>query len=399
MGTIVYLVTKYQDTAGFQGFMKFLFNPDSGFAPPQFWKKYRSLIFWGIVVALLLYYRSTLANYTRIAKLYTATRQNSGKPSVPPLTATYIWRQGQNVLAAWLMDMFRQKALILHNRKGSNPWSISKGPKTPEKKMDSDLVDEMFTDETIVTLYAPLGEPNPPLKNAHLSLVNHLKQQHSDLFYTKNGPFLLYLLFVTILAEIPFHIAELPYKASPATTVIAFFSAFAIALPFYAVSHEFLSFFTGSWVRGSLMVFGAGIMSVVALIILLSIPKLEIAVIILPAFILSMAAIVHNAPLPPKNRMLFKQILGYQKYLRQSGRPVKDQDLSWTIGLDVHTDIDNSLTYANQKMPEWLETDEKVSEVIIRRQHQTFGQYVNEALYGKMKSRGNLSRGRDMGRF
>lgn len=393
MVTAAYLLLKYQDSESFQGFMNFLFNPDSRFALTPFWQQHRLLILVGVVAMLLIYYQSTFANYSRFAQLYAETRPNSGKPSITPLKAAYIYRQDRNVLAVWLLEMCRRNALILHYQKALYPWSISRGPGIAEERIDRELVDEMFTHDRLVTIKALLGEPNPPLKNAHLRLIRHLKQKNDDLFHKNAGPLPLFLLFTVSLVEIPFHMAGLQDKASPLTLIIALFSAGAIALPVYAVSREFMSFFTGPKIKASLLVCGTALISAAALIMLLGAPRVKIAAIFFPALMLSMAVIIYNAPHLLKNRAIREQIWGYRKYLENSVRELEEQDLSWTIGLEVHADIGSSLTYADRELPKWLVTEVKDSKTVIHRLHNTFGQYVSEALYGKMRSRGKISRG------
>jgi len=159
MVSISYLIMKYHDTMGFQAAMKFLFNPDTDMALPSFWQDNRMMIIGCLMVALFLYYSSIWISYKNFIQIQRDSHEQSGKPSLSALQASYHYQQDQTrCVVTWLIDLCSRGALSLHYRNGSRPWSVSRGTNQKMSGSDQELVEILFQEKPNVSLRASFSD-------------------------------------------------------------------------------------------------------------------------------------------------------------------------------------------------------------------------------------------------
>lgn len=103
-----------------------------------------------------------------------------------------------------------------------------------------------------------------------------------------------------------------------------------------------------------------------------------------PSITAGLLVLIYQAPLLQKDNRLLSQIIGYKKYLTKNNYKIQEEDLPWTLVLNVHSDIfDKSFQYGNTHIPKWLQNyTEEDTQVVMKALHRTFNGAVNEAVNG-----------------
>jgi len=118
-----------------------------------------------------------------------------------------------------------------------------------------------------------------------------------------------------------------------------------------------------------------------------------------PEVVAAVGVLVFTIPSMPKDMNLLMQILGYRKYLGQKSYQIKMNDLAWTLGLNLFSDIfDNDPLYQDNQLPEWLITNERDVKKMIKRLHLEFPASIKKAIFGEYehgKGRPTLQKTKD----
>lgn len=396
MVSIVTLVLKYHDTAVFQSAMTFLFNPDASIALPAFWHDNRLVITGCLMTALFVYYNPTWFSYQNLIQLYRSSPESNQKPPLTAPQASYFYRQDQTLcLVSLFMVFLHRGVLALHYRKGKHPWSISRGPNHKKSSSDQQLVDILFQHNDRVRLQASFSDPDPDVKAAADKFYKHMKSENRHLFHSQKSSLPAWLFLFALIAEIPFYMAS---RASmePGTIVITLFSAAVVTAPAYVLCNELPSFFSGINITAYIKLVLASMFVLFCHWLLFNNPAKApyYATALYPDIAVVLIVMVYKAPLLPKDSSLLRQIVGYKKYLGHDGYRIREEDLPWTLGLGVHTDIiERSFQYAEQTIPDWLQTTELDVQPLMKALHQTLYQHVNEAINGERESKSRLGGG------
>ena len=386
-GLFLYLVYTYQDTDAFQSAMKFLFNPDNSIALPSIWQKNRMFV-WGCLVAVLfIYYTPTWQVYRSLIRTYRASHVIAKKPPLNLLQASYMYRQDKALtMVTWLIDLCSRGVLLLHFNKGVHPWSITQTEHSTKNIEDQRLVDILFQDKKQINLKAVFHDPEPNVQDVAERLIKDLRKKNAHFFKTHKSSFPAWLLLSALIAEIPFYSASLN-TIGPEILVTTIASVAFSAFPAYMLYKVLFS-------SSKYLVY---ILSAAALFFFLAIHfflftgmaivKPYFPTAFYPDLMVVMIVFIYNAPLLPENSSLFSHLLGYKKYLSQSGYLIQERDLPWTLGLNIHAGLfESSFAYTERNLPNWLLGDGNDSNYIIKNLHQTFYQNVSESIYGRMKS-------------
>ena len=399
-----YLINKYQDTAAFQGAMRLVFNPGGILAPPAFWLENRSVILGGLTGALILYYLPVWRSLGEVIRIYRDSPARAEKPTASALEADYLYQRNRaRSLAIWLLEMGRIGVLSLHYRKGARSWSITRGRKWDERP-DNEITGDLFKDEEVICLGAVSSDQHPRLDEASRKLLKRADAEYGSLLRPRRSSAPAWLLFLLLLAEIPLYVAGQSAEL-PMLIVVVLFSAILSAFPTYAFCYSLPLFFNGPVIIGWVVFGGAAVIALGGYLLLFHDAYLSahLSVAVCPNLAVVVAVLVYNIPRAPKDASLLARIVGYKKYLGSDGRPVQEEDLAWTIGLGVHTDIvDHSFHYQGESTPDWLlvdEPDRTGAQEVMRLLHQTFTARVDEAVYGKSKSNNRMSRTGSMSRY
>lgn len=395
-GIFLFLVFKYQDTELFQSSMEFLFSPLTNpqlALLPDVWLEYRLLIISALIVGTLYLYRPTWSAYLDTIEILRKAPPKAKQPPLTPLQATYLYRQDRNIFATWLIDQCTKGIINLHHTSGVYPWAVSRGGKTLMSGIDRQLIDRLFADEQIVHLKGYVSSPNPSIRDTFQKLRKHLEKSNPRLIEKKINPFSIYLVLACLLIELPFLTASQAAASQHMSgqSLSIFMGVFIVilsAFPAYALSSEVLSLYYGPRAKAIIMISGAAFIGFAGLLMLYvgMIRYFHAAMIYLPV-VTSMAILAANAPPLATHREQFAAVIGYKKYLETTKATIDDQDLPWTIGLDVQTDLNCSLSYPSHEIPRWLHTKESQPEKVIRELHVTLDRGIREAIYGEMKSR------------
>lgn len=401
----IYLIHKYQDTAAFQGAMRLIFNPGESLAPPAFWLEYRSVILAGLTIALVLYYLPVWRGFRETVRIYRDSMTTAEKPTASALEAGFLYqRNWAGCLAIWLLEMCRLGVLSLHYRKGARPWSVAKGRGWDEHQPDNEIAGDLFKDEDSIPLRAVVSDPHPRIRAASLKILKKADSEYGSRLRPRRTIIPALVLFILLMAEIPFYVAGQSDEI-PMLIVVVLFSALFSAFPTFAFCFAFPMFYNGPALVGWIAFGGATVITLFGYSILFFDGYLDAhwGAAVCPALAIVIAVLVYNAPRPPKDASLLGRIVGYKKYLGSGGRLVQEDDLAWTIGLGVHTDIiDHSFHYQEGSTPDWLlvdESDRTGVQEVMRLLHQTFPRHVEEAVYGELKSKSRIRRTGSMTRY
>ncbi len=397
MVVFVVLVLKYQDTDLFQSCMKFLFNPDNSIALPPFWQEYRLLIMGLLFLALLVYYRPLYGSCRDLVALYKNSPADDLRPELSVIEAAWLYRRSKaQCLVAWIIEHCSRGALLLEYRKGMNPWYLRRGPTPPVEAVDQQRIEALFQNGESLRLYAPLSEPEPQVQQLADQLAGEIWSADTLEITKRPSSLPAWLIFLVMLAEIPFFMASQSH-AMPATLVVTLFSAALCGLIAYVVCDQFPVFFSESrvlaWIKlavvGLFAFFGHWIMLHGGTSISWS------ATMLFPDLVSVLIVIVYRLPPLPKNTEVLRRIIGYTKFLSAESHMIREEELPWSLGLGLYGDlIEAHFYYEATSLPAWLhnETGEEL-QALMSLLHQTLAQQVNIAVYGEMDSKSRLSTG------
>ena len=396
-GVPLFLVMKYHDEPGFQAALKFLLEPDSSRALPPLWHEYRMVAMGGLLLALVAYYSPAWRAYRSLAQLHRETRPVYQEPPLSPLHASFVYRQDLTTcVVAWLAALCHNGALLLHHKAGARPWAVTRGASHDLDPEDQDLLGVLFRTDERVELRAVVSEPHRDLREAADRMFRRVRAETGRYFGRRRGSLPAWLFALAVIAEIPFHVAGQP-DAGPGVLPLTIMSAALLALPVYAVCHEFTGYFGGARVRACILIGAAILFASIGQSLLLSNAAFGsyVTTALIPGLAVSLVVAVWNAPLLPADPLLLPAIIGYRKHVNHEGYRIEEVDLPWTLGLGVHADVlAGSFHYAGHSAPAWLRTDEHDIEPVMKLLHQTLGTHVNQALHGEMESRRHSSIGR-----
>jgi hypothetical protein len=398
MVLVHFLTLKYHNTDAFQASMKFLFNPDASLALPIYWQENRMLFLGALVVALFLCYLPVWSSYKNLIQIYRHSPEKKSKPSLSALQGSYFYRQNKTMcLLTWLIDLCRRNALSLHYEKGVYPWSVSRVPRSKGSLFEQQLLDILFQEKDQIPLKASFSDPEPNVKEVAEKLYVFIKAENSHFFQPQKSSLLAWLVLFGLVAEIPFFVAG-QASMTPGTLVFTLFSATIISGPIYVFCDELPLFFSELKIISYFKLIAASMFVLFGqwLLFTSNVAASYWATALYPNLVVVLIVMVHKVPFLPKSNFMLSQIIGYQKYLGHDGYQIKEEDLPWTMGLGVHTDIiANPLCYGEQEMPEWIQTNEDDVQFLVKTLHQTLGPHLSKAINGEMKSKKDLSRSRN----
>ncbi len=388
-GLILYTVFKYQDTDTFQSIMKFLFNPSEKYALPLYWQNNRMLFLGTFTFLLILYTLPTFRTFKNTIHIYKNNTEIENRPKVPVLQACYFYQQDKVAcMTTWLIDMCRQGIVSLQYDKAMDPserWSVHKEKDHNIDYKDKELTDIFFQESDTVNIKAFIHDPNPNVKETAENLYESIKEKYRLFFIERQSTLPLWIGLFLLFAEIPFYIAS-SGKDIPMTLPMTLFAAIIFTIPVFAFSKYLQAFFNGpkmiaiSIFTFSLLFFFFGVWMLYS-------DKNGISywdTSLYPSIAAGLLVLVYHAPLLQKDNRVLSQIIGYKKYLTKDTYKIQEEDLSWTLALNVHSDIfDNSFQYGNTHIPKWVQNNtEKNTQVVMKALHRTFNIAVNEAVNG-----------------
>ncbi len=403
MGLFFYAVLKYQDTIFFQSVMAFLFTPDADLALPPFWQENRMVILGGLVSLVFILYRKTWLTYRQLTQLYSTSPAWGKRPSVlSALQASYLYRQDQTLcLVTWFVDLCRRGLLSLTYTKGINPWTVGRGTAKVQGLPEQDLIETLFQNRESICLQAILSEPDPDVLKVATQLYKETREKNTISFMPHQSSLLAWFVLAALIAEIPLYLASQP-TWHPAALVVTVFSAALFAAPAYVFAAELPRFFSASRVTSYLKL-GVVVLFVVIIHFFLITDRAlgsYWSTAFFPDLLVMLIVLVWKVPLLPENTTLLSQLIGYAKHLEAAGYSIREEDLPWTLGLGIHSDIlAGDFSYDEDVLPRWLHTRQQDVQPMMKLMHQSFGQQVSEAVNGKQKSKGNLRSDSSMNRF
>jgi hypothetical protein len=392
-----YLITVYQDTAGFQATMGFLFNPEKDIALPLFWQKNRMWLLGAVLLLLAVSYLPTWNSYKDLIQIYRNSPEKKSKPSISPLQASYLYQQDKvTAMTSWLIGQCCLGCLSLRYRKGIAPWSFRRGKSESADGRDKKLIDILFQNDEIVHLKPSFSDPHPDILRTAEELNGLLKEKYSSLFYERQSGFPAWLLLVVCIGEIPFYIASLEANMI-ATLPVTLFSTMICIAPATVFAKYLVDFFNGP--RGMAIILLALSLLFVffgqSLLFSSASTASYWACALYPNIVAMILTLLYLGPLLPRDSRLLSDIIAYRKYLARDGHLIQEKELPWTIGLGVHSGLaEASFQYGSQTMVPWLRmSSEDDVQQLMKRLHQTFMPDVNRAVCGERKN----SRHRNMG--
>lgn len=397
---IFYLILIYHDTALFQSTLKFLFNPDKNIALPEFFQDYRMIIIGTLFLVLVFFYKSIWISYKLLIKTYRESPENPRKPalSIHQLTYLYSPDKGRSFLV-WIIELCQQGVLSIYFKKGDfHPWSI-KREKNENKlsEFDQQLVSDLFEERDILPLMPSLSNPNPIVETVASKLYKHIKSETAHLSLSRKSSLPAWFLYLILIFEIPFYNAL--YPNNPGMIVFAIFSTIFFVLPFYVFARQLSALATGS-LLSKITLSGTVFFALIPQFFIFNKPDLSyFSTAFIPGLTAALIVLIYNLPLSLKDNSLLSQIIGYKKYLSKDTSPFGENDILWTLGLDIHTDlIGESFRYKEAKIPRWFKSPKEDVQFLMKILHQTFYQSINKTIYGEMKSSSSLYGTRDLGR-
>ncbi len=339
-----------------------------------------------LIILLIGFYRSVWGSYNKLFQLYRETLPAPTKPPVTALQASYLFSQQKPLFfMAWLIQSCQAGALTLHYKKGIYPWHIyRKKTDAPNESFDLQLFDILFSEENKVHIEASGSEPNPIFEKASERLTKHIKTDTSHLLQNKPTGFPAWLLLAALLAEVLcLNGLNALQHTIPAIALVVF-----SAVPLFAFCKVLPSLLNGKKV----ILWTAGIIFILISVIVhwaflsASFTGPYITLYFFPEAAAAIGVLVYAMPALPKDINLLTQIIGYQKFLGQTSYLIKGQDLAWTLGFDIHSDIfDHELNYQDNHLPEWLKADESDVQKMIRHLHLELPASIKKAIYGELE--------------
>ncbi len=398
----LYLVLKYHDTSGFQSAMKFLFNPDSRLALPQYWQDKRMMMIAGLLLLLLLYYKRTWCNYFKLSQIYRGSEPKVEKPPLSALQASYFFHQDKvRYLLTWLIDSCKRGLISLHYSKGPAPWSIELEADTHSSQIDRQQLNAVFKKDAIVPLKAWMSDPDDKLQSLADDLYAEAKQKAEGQSQHRQSSLPAWLALAALIAEIPFYNASLAGE-NPGILAIVVFASLLSAVPAYAFTYNFPLFFTESKTLALAMLIAACLFTLLGLWMIFSsshFSGIYTAAALYPGLMISMILLIMKQPVLPENDLLLSQIIGYRKYLARDSYSISEKDLPWTLAMGIHSDIgDKDFHYGGQELPPWLKTKESDVQTVMKTLHLSLYRSINEAVHGRVEPKNRLSVGRNRDR-
>lgn len=396
MLTIVYLIYKYQDTDAFQNTMGFLFNPDARYALPAFWQENRMLFLAIPLVVAFIWYKSTWGSYRNLIHIYRDSPAVTNHPEISALQASYLFQQEQvSCLTTWLLEMCNKGAVSIRYDKGYTPWSLQKGFNENIDPQDKELLAILFRNNNTYVLRPPLSNPIQEVKEAAEALFDRTKEEYRSSFLAKQNRLPAWLLLFVLAAEIPFYVAS--QEANLVGTLpVTLFSTLICIAPAYVFCRYLPTFVQGPKLIAIILMIFSVLFVLFAHSLMYSNPNkgAYLLTALYPNISAVLLTLLYMVPLVPKESTLLTQIVGYQKYLSSDGYPTQEEDLPWTLGLNIHADIiESSFRYGSTILPAWLETEnDKNAQDVVKLLHQTFATHVNKAVYGEANDKTHRTR-------
>jgi len=394
-GLILYGVYKYQDTDTFQSVMKFLFNPDAEDALPIYWQDNRMVFLGAAVFLTLLYALPTVNMYRKSMQLYKNSAETQKKPDISIVQASFYYQQDKVLsMTAWIIDMCRQGVVSLQYRKGLDPWSVHKVKEHNIDYGDKELLEVLFQNNDTVHMRASFYDPDPDVEETAETLYDSLREKYRLFFMEKQSTFPVWIVLFLLIAEIPFYMASTDV-VMPATLPITLFSVALFTVPTYVLCKFFPAFFNGPRVIASaLTAFALFFISFGWWMLYSTINAPSFwATAFYPGIVAALLVMLYQAPSLQRDNRVLSQIIGYRKHLAKKGYRIQEEDLPWTLGLGIHSDIfDSTFEYGEGAMPEWLQnnSDDDV-QTVMKALHYTFPAAVNKAVNGEVENRDKLN--------
>lgn len=353
---------------------------------PEYWLQNRFLLLGGSIILLIFYFLPVLRNYKTLINLYKKSSPSSLKPSISVKIANYIFLQNKSsCFTLWLIQCCQSGLMTLHYEKGGAPWSISRNPDALKvSEQDRALLNQLFERNQTISLEPSFSDPIPECQDVSNQLYKAIKTKNSSFMQRKMSSFPVWFLLVGLFAEL-FYLS--PLYSTPGLFVIAFALAGTTAFLIYAIIYLLQGFFNGQYILSLIMLIVPIFIMGIAHWGLTGINNggFYFSTCFYPDVVVSIALIVYLAPDLPKEPFLLQQIVAYQKYL-QSESTVIEQELSWRIGLEVGLGtFSHQWTYKDQKIPNWIKTNETDIQYLIEALHSFFPANVNTAINGSVK--------------
>lgn len=396
MLTIVSLIYRYQDTDVFQNAMGFLFNPDAKYALPAFWQENRMLFLAVPLVVAIIWYKSTWASYRNLIHIYRESPTVTNQPGISALQASYLFQQEQvSCLTTWILEMCIKGATSIRYDKGYAPWSLQKGLNENIEPQDKELLAILFRNNDSYVLRPPLSNPIQEVKETAETLFDRTKEKYRSSFQARQNRLPAWLLLIVLAAEIPFYAAS--QEANLVGTLpLTLFSTLICIAPAYVFCRYLPTFVQGPKLIAIILMIFSLLFVLFANLLMYSNPNK--GAYLLTALYQNISAVLltflYMVPLVPKESTLLTQVIGYQKHLSSDGYPTQEEDLPWTLGLNIHADIiDSSFRYGSTTLPTWLETEsDENAQAVVKLLHQTFATQVNKAVYGEASDKTHRTR-------
>lgn len=365
-----------------------------------FWHENRMLILGGLIILLILFYKSSWVSYGKMLRLYRGRYFPETKPPLTPPQASYLLSQdGASSFLAWLIQACQSGALKLQYKKNRpTPWYISRNKtETPDASLDNELLDALFSDETRINIEGAFSaDPNPKIKRAFKKFTKHIKTDTSGLIQKKPTSFPAWLLAGALIAEMPY-LSGWGSDDSIFYAVTVSFLVIFTALLTYGF-RKLLPLFVPSAIYLTIAVIGIAILTAVAVtfhrvVLIKELAPPYLTLYFYPEVVTAIGVLALNAPVIPKDMNLLAQIYGYRTYLGKISYPIKEQDLAWTLGLETHT-FGDMLQYQESQLPKWLNTDERDTQKMVTALHHKLPSALRRAIFGQSKKGMKRSRSR-----
>jgi hypothetical protein len=354
---------------------------------PDTWHEYRLLVWLALTALLLFIYRSVWASYRSLFRLHRDSALNPAKPPLSPLEAVYLYSQQPKLsFLVWLIEACQSGLLSLRYQKGTDPWSLQRtGTGAPQAALGRGMLATLFAKGDQLRLTAGLSGPNQAVAAASRQLFEHVENSASSLIRHRPSSLPGWLLLAATLAEMPLlHGPKSLLYMAPALAFVGF-----TALPLFGLTKVLPSFLKGSnlllYSAGGVFLLIAGVVHWSLLTASFTGPYFTLY--FFPVAAAVIGVLVQNSPVAPKDPYLMSQVVGYQRYLGQALAHVEEQDLAWSLGLEVDSELlGDGLRYHGERLPEWLVTEEDDVQSMIRRLHLELPAGVQRALYGPLES-------------
>jgi len=358
------------------------------------------VILCALIILLILFYKPVWISYGKILKLYRGRYFPETKPPLTAPQASYIYSQdGASSFLAWLIQACQSGTLKLQYKKNRpTPWYLSRNNgETSNSSLNQELLDILFSEDTKINIAGAFSaDPNPKIKRAFKKFTKHIKTDVSEILQYKPTSFPAWLLVAVLIAEMP-HLIGWNSGDSIFYAFTASFLIIITALLTYGL-RKLLPLFVPSVIYLTIAAIGIAIVTAVAVafhrvILVNELAPPYLTLYFYPELVTAIGVLVYTAPVIPKDMNLLAQIFGYQAHLGKISYPIKEQDLAWTLGLEIHT-FGDMLQYQDSQLPEWLNADERDIQKMITYLHQKLPSAVRRAIFGQSKKGMKRSRSR-----